>query len=426
MTGHPKGLSTLFFTEMWERFSYYGTRAFLILYMTSAVAAGGLGFDTAAAAKIYATYTSAAYLATLPGGWIADNFLGARLSVIIGGICIAAGNLMLFLGSTPLFYGGLFTVVVGTGLLKSNAASIVGQLYKADDPRRTAGFSIFYMGINLGAFISPLICGYVAQRISFRLAFIFAVVGMALGVAQFVLGRDRLQGAGERQPIRTAAEAAAAPAIGPKDYPKLGAIAVLFCFSAIFWGAFEQAGSSLSLFARDLTENSIFGWQFPSSWLQALNAVFIVAFAPVFSWIWMKLGDRQPSSPAKFAYGLLFGGLGFIVVAYAASLGGKVSPLWLVVVYLFHTFGELSLSPVGLSTFSALSPPRIIGLMMGIWYLSISLGNFIAGIAASSFDASKPEAIVSLFSLVAAICIGAGVVLFALTPFIKKLMGGVR
>jgi proton-dependent oligopeptide transporter, POT family len=426
MGGHPKGLSTLFFTEMWERFSYYGTRAFLILYMTSAVAAGGLGFDTASAAKIYGTYTSAAYFATLPGGWIADNILGARLSVVIGGICIALGNLMLFTGIVPLFYAGLCTVVLGTGLLKSNAATIVGQLYKADDPRRDAGFSIFYMGINFGAFISPIICGYVAQRISFRLAFIFAVIGMAIGVVQFVMGKSRLEGAGEKQVRRTAAEAAAAPAIVASDYPKFGAIAVLFCFSAIFWGAFEQAGSSLNLFARDLTQTTVFGWEYPSSWLQALNAVFIVGFAPVFSWLWLKLGTKQPSSPAKFAYGLLFGGLGFIVVAYAASLGGKVSPLWLVLVYLLHTFGELALSPVGLSTFSALSPPRIVGLMMGVWYLSISAGNYIAGMAASGFDASKPESIVSLFTTVAMICIGSGVVLFALTPFLKKLMGGVR
>jgi POT family proton-dependent oligopeptide transporter len=430
MGGHPKGLSTLFFTEMWERFSYYGTRAFLILYMTTAVASGGLGFDTAKAATIYGAYTSSAYFATLPGGWIADNLLGARRSVFFGGICIALGNLLLFLGSVPLFYAGLCTVVVGTGLLKSNAATIVGQLYKPGDSRRDAGFSIFYMGINLGAFISPLICGYVAQQISFRLAFIFAVVGMTCGVIQFVLGKSRLQGAGELQPRQTAAEKAAAPAIGPSDWPKLGAIAVLFCFSAIFWGAFEQAGSSLNLFARDLTANTIFGYDFPSSWLQALNAVFIVSFAPVFSWLWLKLGDRQPSSPAKFAYGLILGGLGFVVVAYAASMagstGGKVSPMWLVVVYLFHTFGELSLSPVGLSTFSALAPPRIVGLMMGVWYLSVSAGNLIAGLAARSFDATNTSAIVNLFGTVAAICIGAGAVLFLLTPFLKKLMGGVR
>lgn len=428
MGGHPKGLSTLFFTEMWERFSYYGTRAFLILYMTTAVAAGGLGFDTAQAATIYGAYTSSAYFATLPGGWVADNLLGARRSVLVGGVCIALGNLLLFLGSLPLFYAGLCTVVIGTGLLKSNAATIVGQLYEPGDSRRDAGFSIFYMGINLGATISPLICGYVAQRVGFRLAFIFAVVGMASGVLQFALGKKRLGGAGELQPKRTAAEKAAGPSISPSDWPKLGAIAVLFCFSAIFWGAFEQAGSSLNLFARDLTRNEIFGMEFPSSWLQSLNAAFIVSFAPVFSWLWMKLGDRQPSSPAKFAYGLLMGGFGFIVVAYAASIAGsgKVSPLWLVVVYLFHTFGELSLSPVGLSTFSALAPVRIVGLMMGVWYLSVSAGNLLAGLAARSFDASNTAALVNLFGFVAAVCIGAAFVLFALTPFLKKLMGGVR
>ncbi len=428
MGGHPKGLSTLFFTEMWERFSYYGTRAFLILYMTTAVAAGGLGFDTAHAATIYGAYTSSAYFATLPGGWVADNLLGARRSVLIGGICISIGNLLLFLGSMPLFYAGLCVVVVGTGLIKSNAATIVGRLYKADDPRRDAGFSIFYMGINLGATISPLVCGYVAQTISFRLAFVFAVIGMGCGVAQFVLGKSRLGGAGELQRKQTAAEKAAAPAIGPADWPKLAAIGVLFCFSAIFWGAFEQAGSSLNLFGRDLTANTIFGIEFPSSWLQSLNAFFIVAFAPVFSWLWLKLGEKQPSSPVKFGLGLLFGGIGFLVVAYAASIAGagKVSPMWLVVVYLFHTFGELSLGPVGLSTFSALAPPRIVGLMMGVWYLSISAGNLLAGLAARSFDASNIGALVNLFGFVAAVCIGAGLVLFTLTPFLKKLMGGVR
>ena len=285
------------------------------------------------------------------------------------------------------------------------------------------------MGINLGATISPIVCGYVAQRISFRLAFIFAVVGMSCGVLQFVLGKHRLQGAGEKQAKAVAGPSGkVAPSITPADWPKLGAIGILFCFSAIFWGAFEQAGSSLNLFARDLTLNSIFGWEFPSSWLQSLNAFFIVAFAPVFSWIWMKLGKNQPSSPAKFAFGLMFGGIGFMIVAYAASISGgaKVSALWLVFVYLFHTFGELSLSPVGMSTFSALAPARIVGLMMGVWYLSISAGNLIAGLAARSFDATNLNAIVNLFGTVAAICIGSGVVLFALTPYIKKLMGGVR
>ncbi|MBS1834736.1 MAG: peptide MFS transporter [Acidobacteria bacterium] len=431
MGGHPKGLSTLFFTEMWERFSYYGTRAFLMLYMTAAVASGGLGFDTAKAATIYGAYTSSAYFATLPGGWIADNILGARRSVLIGGILISIGNLLLFLGTMPLFYAGLGTVVVGTGLLKSNAAAIVGELYGKNDPRRDAGFSIFYMGINFGAFISPIICGWVAQRVNFRLAFLFAVIGMAFGVVQFVMGRRRLDGAGELKPRNQVAASAETTALKPgesSDWAKLSAIGVLFCFSAIFWGAFEQAGSSLNLFARDLTANTVFGWEYPSSWLQALNAVFIVSFAPVFSWMWMRMGDKQPSSPAKFAYGLLLAGAGFLVVAYATSIagGGKVSPLWLVLVYLLHTFGELSLGPVGLSAFSALAPPRVAALMMGVYYLSISAGNLLAGLAATTFDASNPESVVRLFGTVAGVCVVAGLVLFAITPFLKKLMGGVR
>lgn len=428
MGGHPKGLSTLFFTEMWERFSYYGTRAFLMIYMTAAVASGGLGFDTAKAATIYGAYTSSAYFATLPGGWIADNLLGARRSVLLGGILISLGNLLLFIGSMPLFYAGLATVVCGTGLLKSNAAAIVGELYGKKDARRDAGFSIFYMGINFGAFISPIICGWVAQRVNFRLAFLFAVIGMTCGVAQFVMGTHRLEGAGELKPRRKEAEVVE-PATGDSsEWAKLTAIGVLFCFSAIFWGAFEQAGSSLSLFARDLTANTVFGWEYPSSWLQALNAVFIVSFAPVFSWMWMWMGDKQPSSPAKFAYGLLLAGAGFLVVAYATSIagGGKVSPLWLVLVYLLHTFGELSLGPVGLSAFSALAPARVAALMMGVYYLSISAGNLLAGLAARTFDASNPETVVRLFGTVAAVCVVAGLILFAITPFLKKLMGGVR
>ncbi len=427
--GHPSGLTTLFFTELWERFSYYGMRAILVLYMVAPVAQGGLGFDTPKATGIYGLYTGSVYLMSLPGGWIADRFLGARLAVLFGGIVIALGHFTMAVPTLGTFYGGLIFIVIGTGLLKPNVSAMVGGLYGADDPRRDSGFSVFYMGINLGAFTAPLVCGYLGQRVDWHLGFAAAGVGMTLGLVQYRVHRHRLQHVGVR-PARSEAgqPAVKAPPLTQSEIKRLVVIGILFVFSTIFWMAFEQAGSSLNLFADKLTRNSVFGIEFPSSWFQSVNALFIIALAPVFWWLWIWLKDRQPSSPAKFAYGLLFAGIGFLVVAYAASLtgAGRVSPVWLLVVFLCHTIGELCLSPVGLSTVTKLAPARLVGLMMGVFFLSLSLGNYSGGWVAGFFQSDSEGALVSLFLKVALTAIGSGTLLALMVPYIRKLMGKVK
>ncbi len=483
--GHPRGLSTLFFTEMWERFSYYGMRALLLLYMTAPIASGGLGFDTARGGAIYGLYTSMVYMTTLPGGWIADRLIGQRRAVLYGGILIACGHFSMAFPSITTFYLGLFLIVIGTGLLKGNVSVIVGQLYAPGDIRRDAGFSIFYMGINLGAFIAPLVCGYLGQRIDWHLGFAGAGVGMVLGLIQYIWGSKYLGDVGMR-PAPAASPAAAArlrrnaifvggavaaaiTAFGvgaytgaipvsatqisdtagvfllvltigffgwlffggdwtPEERGRLYAIGVLFLAAALFWSVFEQAGSTLNLFADRNTRNEFLGWPFPSSWFQSLNSLFIFALAPIFAWLWVRLGasGREPSSPAKFAIGLVFVGAGFAILIVAARLaeqGVQVSPMWLTVTYLLHTIGELCLSPVGLSAMTKLAPVRIGGLMMGVWFLASSVGNYMGGRVAAFYESF---ALPTLFGAVAAFAIAAGLIMFALVPPIKKMMGRVN
>jgi POT family proton-dependent oligopeptide transporter len=421
--GHPAGLTTLFFTEMWERFSYYGMRALLVLYMAAALDKGGLGFSDATATSIYGTYTMSAYLTPLLGGWIADRFLGARAAVLWGGIIIAAGHFSMAFSSLPTFYAGLILVAAGTGLLKPNVSTMVGSLYSEEDPRRDSGFSIFYMGINLGAMIAPIVCGYLGQKIDWHLGFAAAGVGMVLGLVQYLANRKRLAHVGSRPESRKTRENSAPQApFTREEIRRLLVIGLLFFFSVVFWMVFEQAGSSYTFFADRHTDNHIFGFEFPSSWFQSVNSIFIIALAPVFSWLWIWLKNRQPSSPAKFSIGLSFVGLGALVLALAATMtgAGRVSPIWLVSLYFIQTIGELCLSPVGLSTTTKLAPVRIVGLMMGVWFLSISLGSKLAGWAAG-FYRDDPGAMFRLFGTLGLVAIVAGLILAALVPQIRKL-----
>jgi len=490
--GHPRGLSTLFFTEMWERFAYYGMRAILILFMTASAASGGLGFDVGKAGAVYGTYVALVYMLSLPGGWIADKILGLRKSVLYGGILIMFGQLALAVPGAALFYPGLLLMVLGVGLLKPNVSAIVGDLYTKEDARRDAGFSIFYMGINLGAFIAPLIVGWLAQSDAFKATlaglgiapetswhwgFGVGALGMALGLVQYVLGWKHLGDAGARPSVDPAsADGAAArrqlligaaallavvgavaglvvagvlsvPAVTnafswlyfaivvaffvwlfffgtwtPDEYKRLVVILVLFVGAAIFWSAFEQAASTLNLFANEKTSTRILGWSFPPSWFQSVNAIMIIALAPVFAWLWVRLGRRDPSSPAKFAIGLLFVGLGFAVMvgaAQAAAGGAKVSPLWLTVTYLLHTIGELCLSPVGLSSMTKLAPDRVKGMMMGVWFLAASMGNLIAGRVVGFLEQYSPA---TIFTAVTAFAIVASLVMFALVAPIRRML----
>jgi proton-dependent oligopeptide transporter, POT family len=431
LLGHPIGLATLFGTEMFERFSYYGMRALLILYMVAPPDKGGLGFSTERGSSIYGWYASAVYALSIPGGIIADRFLGLYRSVLIGGIIIALGHFSMAFPSEQSFFLGLVLIAIGTGMLKPNVSSLVGTLYSKDDRRRDAGFSIFYMGINLGAFIAPLITGPLGQRVNWHWGFAAAGVGMTLGLIQYVAGRKYV--VGSDAPRTDAASAREEKKAAPKepftrdDWKRISVIAILFVFSALFWMAFEQAGSSLNLFAERYTQLRMFGIDVPASTLQALQPLFVILLSPLFAAIWMGLRDREPSSPAKFAFGLVFVGLGMLLLVPAARMaqaaGVKVSPWWLVGVYFLHTVGELCLSPVGLSVVTKLAPPRIVGSMMGIWFLSISLGNKVAGYAAGQMDKLP---LVTLFGTVAAVTLGAGVVLFLLVPPIRKLMVGVH
>ena len=475
--GHPRGLATLFFTEMWERFSYYGMRALLILFMTATAAHGGLGFNTSKAGAIYGLYTSLVYIVSLPGGWVADRITGQRRAVLWGGIFIALGEYALAIPRMESFYLGLGLIVIGTGLLKPNISTMVGSLYTEHDARRDGGFSIFYMGINLGAMIAPLICGYLGENIDWHYGFLAAGVGMTLGLIQYVLGGKYLGRAGlttlgtpedTRLFWRLLAGAVVVIVAGagvaftgvleisatgisnafglilaavvvvfffwllnakgytPVERKRFRAILVLFIASTLFWSAFEQAGSTLSLFAERNT--NLHAWDFPlwglfrASYFQSFNSVFIIGIAPLFAWLWVRMGKGEPSSTGKFSIGLLFVGLGFAILVPVA-MGSGVSPWWLTVTYLLHTIGELCLSPVGLSAMTKLAPARIVGLMMGVWFLSISVGDYIGGRLASVYETFP---LGTLFGLVAAFCIVVAAGLLLLLKPMREFMGGVN
>ncbi len=425
--GHPRGLSTLFFTEMWERFSYYGMRGFLILYMTKA-----LGFTDQHAALAYGNYVSSVWLTPIIGGFIADRWLGQYRSVLIGGSVIALGHFTLAFHGLPFLYIGLALIVLGTGLLKPNISTLVGSLYEPGDERRDAGFSIFYMGINLGAFLGPLIAGKLAEGVDWHLGFACAGVGMVFGLIQYVLGRQRLQPAIDRLAAQRQARAAAdvlrgtkAP-LTPDDWRRIGAVVVLFVFASLFWGAYEQAGSTLNLFADRYVHLEFLGIKLYASWFVSIQAAFVILLSPLFAWLWVRLGPRQPSSPAKFALALVFVGLAFVLLIPGGALaqsGVKVSPLWLVGAYFIQELGELCLSPVGLSLVTKLAPVRFVSLVMGIFFLSNAAGNWLAGWSAR-FISTVP--LVTLFGVTAAVTLSAGVVLFLLLRPIRSLMGGVR
>jgi proton-dependent oligopeptide transporter, POT family len=439
MFGHPRGLATLFFTEMWERFSYYGMRAFLILYMTAPAAAGGLGFDIPRASSIYGTYTGSVWVTPILGGIVADRVLGAYRSVLIGGIVIALGHFTLALRALPFFYTGLALIVIGTGLLKPNATTLVGSLYDEQDARRDAGFSIFYMGINLGAFIGPLVAGGLAQKVDWHLGFACAGVGMTLGLIQYVLGRDRLRPAMERVANRTRAAAPVAGAqaapgdrailgFAPVEWGRIAAVFVFFVFAALFWAAYEQAGSTLNLFVDRHADRTVLGWTVPSSWFVAIQPLFVILLSGAFAWLWVRLGRREPSTPGKFSLGLLFAGLSFVLLLPAGAIaqsgeGPRVSALWLVGAYFLQVVGELCLSPVGNSAVTKLAPPRIVGMMMGVWFLSIAAGNKLAGWV-SGLSASVP--LTTLFGALAGATLGAALVLLLLRKPVRRLMGGVH
>ncbi|MDQ4120506.1 MAG: peptide MFS transporter [Acidobacteriota bacterium] len=493
--GHPRGLSTLFMTEMWERFSYYGLRPLLVLFMSAALMEGGFGFERTQASAIVGIYGASVYLASLPGGWIADRLLGLRRAILYGAICISAGHISIglsaFAGGKVTFFLGLILIVLGTGLLKPNISAIVGDLYPEGGARRDAGFSIFYMGINIGAFFGQLVTGFLGEAIGWHWGFGAAGVGMLIGLAVFVTRAPATLGDIGMYPTRnpdptvqarqenqvklitgvgvgilalvfvlaaTGAVTIDAAAIGQymtyilvgiamlyfaflfvagglvgDEKKRVLVIAVLFVAAAIFWSAFEQAPTSLNLFARDFTERNIGNFEVPATWFQSINSAFIIILAPVFAGIWTYLGRNgmDLSSPAKFALGLFFAGLGFLVMIFAANtvVGSngalKVSFLWLTFSYLFQTIGELCLSPVGLSSMTKLSPRRYVGQMMGIWFLASAVGNLIGGLVGGHVDPEKLDQMPQLFTYTTLSLVISAVVLALLAIPISRMMRNV-
>jgi proton-dependent oligopeptide transporter, POT family len=514
--GHPKGLGLLFVVEMWERFSYYGMRAILVLYLVNA-----LQWPVGDAARLYGLYTGLVYLTPVIGGWFADRLIGTSRSLVVGGIIISLGHFALAFGpdvSTVRpdtaamipFYVGLGLVILGTGFFKPNVSTLVGQIYREGDDRRDSGFTIFYMGINLGAFIAPLIVGYLGQRVGWHYGFGAAGVGMLLGLITYVIFREKYlpgiglppSAGGGRDPNATPTSAAVAGAPGSaavagapttaattevrdsanlirglsgaaagalvafatgaswmgylygtlvgaslavtllgttgEERKRVIALFIVFFFVIFFWLAFEQAGSSMNIFADRYTNLNIGGWEMPSSWFQSVNAGFILIFAPIFAIMWYKLArsGREPSTAMKMVIGLALLGLGFVflvigargvdacLASAAAESCNIASPLWLVAAYLFHTLGELALSPVGLSYVTKVAPWRFASLLMGLWFLSTSAANYLGGHLAAMTETIASQS--QFFTIPVATSFGAAILMLLMVPFLKRLTASVK
>lgn len=475
--GHPKGLQTLFFTEMWERMSYYGMRALLVLFMTAGIQDGGLAIATASAVAIYGLYTASVYFMGLPGGWIADRLIGGQRAIWYGGIIIMCGHIVLAIPSDKTFFIGLILVVLGTGLLKPNISALVGQLYSSKDERRDSGYAIYYMGINIGSLIGYGVCGYLATNVGWHWAFGAAAVGMGLGLIQYRVSLSNLEGVSERptgsmtpagnrnswlvicaflvllavvtymtstgslviDPISLAKKTAvvftamfalyfgAVYFLGKLNrIEKRGMLALLLvCVaSACFWSGFEQAGSTLNLFARDYTDRMIGTFEIPTAWFQSANSFFIIVLSPFFAALWVNLGKRMvtPAYGIKCAIGLMIMASGFIAMFFAAQIaatGMKAAAFWLILTYFLHTVGELCLSPIALSAVSKLSPKRFIGQMMGVFVLTYSIGNIIAGLLAGNFDPENVAEMPNLYMQIVTFSVGIGAVILLL-GFVTK------
>jgi POT family proton-dependent oligopeptide transporter len=491
--GHPKGLSTLFFTEMWERFSYYGMRAILLFYMVASVENGGMGLNDATGTAIYGLYTMFVYLFALPGGWLADNFFGLRKSVFYGGCIIAVGHFCMAIASTETFFTGLFLIVVGTGLLKPNISTMVGELYPSNDQaRRDSGFSIFYAGINLGAGIAPILIGYLGQKVNWHYGFGLAGLGMVMGLIQYKLTEKNLGDAGTRvagtlnkpshidsqKNIRLGLWIAGGflflllillftetitvnpifvgqvlkylipitamayfiyvllfQNLNKDERKKVIVIFIFFISTGLFYAGYEQQGSSLNLFAERYTDLFIGTFEMPASWMQTVPPVFVILFSLVFAWLWIWLARKNlnPSTPVKLSLGLIFMGLGYAVMMGASLVvigGDKPLPTWLVFTYLLHTFGEICLYPIGLSAVTKLSPKKIVGQMMGVYFIALAYGNLIAGLFAGNFDrdavAADPSLLLDLFGVVMKIMLISGIIVLIFSKPIRKLMGDIR
>ena len=476
-SGHPKALPMLFLTEMWERFSYYGMRALLVLYLVNA-----LHYERKDALALYGLYTGLVYLTPIVGGYLADRYLGRRKAILIGGLTMALGHFAM--AFEPLLHLALGLLIIGNGFFKPNISTLLGSLYRQGDPRRDAGFTIFYMGVNLGAFLAPLIAGTLGEKVGWHYGFASAGFGMLFGLAQFTMGQAKLGDAGlppGKSRLETidwihiaAIAALMIPLVylvmggwsifGPvwgamggvgrllfvaavvsalwfagrrrkgqegsvpltrEEWARLGAIFIMGCFVVFFWMGFEQAGGTMSLFADKQTDRMLFGWEIPASYFQAINPLAIVALGPLISMMWTRIDQSRFAipTPAKMGLGMIILGLGFIVLAIAdarAQAIGKVGPEWLFFVFVIHTVGELFLSPIGLSMVTKLAPTRLAAMVMGLWYTANAIANYLAGTLEELLQTTQ----IPLYWFLVGSSVGAGIVLLLLTPWIKKLMGG--
>jgi len=423
-TKQPKGLWLLFWVELWERFAFYGMRAILVLYMVNALMLG-----TKETGQIYGWFLGLTYLTPLLGGYIADRYLGARKSLLMGCVLCVVGYFAIILKSLPMFYVALGFIILGNGFFKPNMTSTIGKLYGQGDPRRDGGYTLFYMSVNVGAFFTPIVCGYLGEKIGWGYGFAAAGVGMGLATLIYLWGQDRYLGDTGKEPHYKRKLAGGGEADIPltkEEKQRILVIFVLIFFTFFFRAAFEQAGSSLTIFADKETSRVLFGWEMPASWFQSLNPLFVVVFAPIFSKLWIVLARKNlnPSSPMKFAYGLLLTGAGFFVMVAGAKVviaSGPVTIWWLTAVYLFHTFGELCLQPIGISAVSKLAPLKFASLMFGVWYAGGFFANLTSGLFASNYDAMKHD---TFYMYPALICIGAAIVLTLIVPILKKWMHG--
>ncbi len=473
---HPRALPMLFFTEMWERFSYYGMRALLVLYLVNA-----LHYERRDALALYGLYTGLVYLTPIVGGYLADRYLGQRKAVLIGGLTMALGHFAM--AFEPLLYLALGLIIVGNGFFKPTLSTLLGSLYRQNDPRRDGGFTIYYMGVNLGAFLAPLVAGTLGEKLGWHYGFAAAGVGMLAGIAQFTWGQSKLDGAGLR-PGQTRIGAgdwlqvvvisaamiplvyavlALAGVFGPlwasmsgfarlvlvlvvvgvlwfvgstregsdaapltrEEWQRIASIGIMGVFVVFFWMGFEQGGGTMSLFADQQTDRTVFGWEIPASYFQAINPLAIVALGPVLSIMWTRIDSSRfaISTPAKMGLGMIILGLGFVVLAYAdarAQVVGKVGPEWLTIVFLIHTVGELFLSPIGLSMVTKLAPARLAAMLMGLWYTANAIANYLAG----SLEEMLKSTQIPLYWFLVGSSVGAGLVLLAITPLLRKLMNG--
>jgi proton-dependent oligopeptide transporter, POT family len=478
--GQPRGLYTLFFTEMWERFTYYGLSAMLVLFMVDAATRGGLGIDDRTASAIYGLYLAIGYLLAVLGGYISDRLIGPQRAVLAGAVLIMAGDALLISGTPQIFFLGLLTAAFGVGLLKPNISAIVAQLYPEGGSRRDAGFSIFYMGINLGSFFGSTLVPLCAARYGWHAGFALLAAGMTLGLVQFLwtrgsLGQRGLHLAADAHPgswwpvvllvsavlALVALQMLGSVSLNPnvlavvvswmitilaiayfawlllfaglssQERSRVYVMMALFAGCAVFWAGFFQMGTSFNLFAARYTDRIIFGHEIPAGVLQGVNPLFIIIFAPLLAGVWLALGrrDRDLSAPAKFGAGLILMGAGFFVMYIAAQYvlrGEQVLPTWLIATYLCHTLGELCLSPVGLSSMSKLAPARFVGQVMGLWFMAMALGTNLAGQFAGDYDASQLASLPALFLKIFWWGAVSGVIMLLMTPFLKRLMPGVR